>query len=535
LRPRPLTARPFLLALVLAALGDVSSPQQLTHSQQETVLKIQQFIKNHQFTEARAIIREAQKQFGDGSLDNLRGVVDIQEGDWRAAERDFRRAIRRSPKSTAAYLNLGRLYQEHSAHDSASMQKALDVYRAVLSYEHGNEEANYQAAVLLMGLHEYKESLTNLTRLSETTQDSTQVLAIRCADQAGIGDRRAADETAARLTTLIDFSEDDLRAALPVLISSSRDDLIIKFFESIASRVPLSSTGLRALGLAYERSNRLTDAKTTLEKSTTDQRFTVAVLLDLTRVARKQKDYAGALGYLAHARDLDPGDATLHYYFGLVCLEMNLLAEAQKAFGVALQLQPNNPDYNYAMGTVTAFSQDPAQATTYFKKYMSLKPNDPKGKLAVGAAFFRAKNYDAAEPALRESVAFSETAPTAHYYLGRIARVRDEPDKAIEELKVALSSDPKNPDVLAELGQCHLMKRDYNAAEEDLQRALAINPDHYAANFNLMTLYTRTGDPRKEALAKHFEELKSRVWSENQEFMRMLEVRPIEGLSGLGR
>jgi tetratricopeptide (TPR) repeat protein len=113
--------------------------------------------------------------------------------------------------------------------------------------------------------------------------------------------------------------------------------------------------------------------------------------------------------------------------------------------------------------------------------------------------------------------------------------VRDEPDKAIEELKVALSSDPKNPDVLAELGQCHLMKRDYNAAEEDLQRALAINPDHYAANFNLMTLYTRTGDPRKEALAKHFEELKSRVWSENQEFMRMLEVRPIEGLSGLGR
>jgi tetratricopeptide (TPR) repeat protein len=474
------------------------------------------------------MILDAQKLFADGSLDNLRGVVDLKEGDWESAERDFKQAIRRSPRLTAPYLNLGRLYQEKAASDIAYFQKALDIYRTVLSYDRGNEEANYQAAVLFMGRHEYKQSLTNLARLSERTHDTAQVLAIRCADQVGIGNRSAADQLAERLILRADFSEDDLGTALPVLISGSRDDLVIKLFESIAKRTPPSSAGLRALGLAYERSGRLADARATLERSTTDQKYTVTVLMDLARIARKQKDYLGALGYLAHARDLNPGDASLHYYFGLVCLDMNLLAEAQKAFDGALHLQPNNPDYNYAMGTVTAFSQDPAQATTYFKKYILLKPNDPKGKLAVGAAFFRAKNYDAAEPVLKESLAFSETAPTAHYYLGRIARVRDEPEKAIEELKVALSSDPKNPDTLAELGQCHLMKKEYNAAEEDLQRALAINPDHYAANFNLMTLYTRTGNPRKEMVARHFEELKSRVWSENQEFMRMLELRPMK-------
>jgi len=57
----------------------------------------------------------------------------------------------------------------------------------------------------------------------------------------------------------------------------------------------------------------------------------VSSLLELARVAHKQRDYQGALGYLAHARDLEPGNASLHYDFGLVCLDLNLVAEARNS------------------------------------------------------------------------------------------------------------------------------------------------------------------------------------------------------------
>jgi hypothetical protein len=41
-------------------------------------------------------------------------------------------------------------------------------------------------------------------------------------------------------------------------------------------------------------------------------------------------------------------------------------------------------------------------------------------------------------------------------------------------------------------------------------------------------LYRRTKDPRQEAQAKRFEELKKLLVEKSQEFLRIVEVRPIE-------
>src|SRR5262249_3882805 len=147
----------------------------------------------------------------------------------------------------------------------------------------------------------------------------------------------------------------------------------------------------------------------------TKETLSVPLLLELARVAHKQRDYQGALGYLAHARDLEPNNAKLHYYFGLVCVDLNLVAEAGNSFEKAVKLEPDNPAYNYAMGATPAYRHDPAEAVPYFEKYLKSKPQDPRAKLALGDALFRAKDYDAALPWLTEAVKFPETAAAAHY------------------------------------------------------------------------------------------------------------------------
>lgn len=50
--------------------------------------------------------------------------------------------------------------------------------------------------------------------------------------------------------------------------------------------------------------------------------------MDLARVADKQTDYTGALGYITHARDLDPRNPAIHFFFGMVSMKENLLEEA---------------------------------------------------------------------------------------------------------------------------------------------------------------------------------------------------------------
>jgi len=491
------------------------------------ILEIQRLFTQGDLAGARKLLDQASKRFpADAGLDNLHGVIEAQEGNYAAAERSFRRAVARDRKFTGAYLNLGRLYQERSADDSQVLTKALDVYGRVLQYEPANAEANYQCAALLMRKGAYQPSLDRLSRLPAKVQEGAQALSIGCADYAGLGRGELANEMARRLIAHPDFSEPDVSAILPALTGSRRDDLSVELLEGLRKRRSLSPALTRGLGLAYERTGKLAEARATLEQSVSGDRPSAALLVDLARVAHKQRDYQGALGYLAHARDLGPSDAGLHYFFGLVCLDLNLVAEARAAFDRAVKIEPENPAYNYALGAASTFRHDPAEAIPYFEKYVRLKPQDARGKLALGAALVRARQYDAATRALTEAAKVSETATTAHYYLGCVARQNGRLDDAIQELQQALKARPDYADALAELGQSYLMKREYEQAGKLLRRALEIAPDHYAANFNLLTLYARTKDERETAQSARFEEVKKLREEKAQEFLRMIEVRP---------
>jgi tetratricopeptide (TPR) repeat protein len=516
-----------ILIFCLIVNGRIYSQQEGKDAREQQVLQIQQLLAQGDRAQARKLLSEAAKQFpADAGFDNLLGIIEAQEGDYQAAEKSFKRAVTREPRFTGAYLNLGRLYQEHSAADTEALPKALNVYQQVLQYDPNHAEANYQSATLLMRKGAYQASLDHLARLPAETRNSAQALSISCADFAGLGNRERTDEMAGRLIAHPDFSELDVSPILTALTNSRRYDVTIKLLEGLQKRQPLSPGLMHHLGLAYEHTGKLVEARTTLERSVTGERPSMSLLLSLARIAHKQQDYQGALGYLAHARDLEPDNASLHYFFGLVCVDLNLVAEARNSFEKAVRLEPDNPSYNYAMGAASAFRHDPSEAIPYFEKYIRLKPQDPRGKLALGAALFRAKEYDAAARSLLEAIKSPETSTTAHYYLGSIARQNGKLDEAIRELEQAIKATPDYPDALAELGQCYLMRKDYEMAEKYLRRALEINPNHYGANFNLLTLYARTKDGREAAQSRRFEEIKKLREDKTQEFLRMVEVRP---------
>jgi len=52
-------------------------------------------------------------------------------------------------------------------------------------------------------------------------------------------------------------------------------------------------------------------------------------------------------------------------------------------------------------------------------------------------------------------------------------------------------------------------EKEYEPAGKLLRRALEINPNHYAANFNLLTSYARAKDRREAAQAARFEDVKN--------------------------
>jgi tetratricopeptide (TPR) repeat protein len=496
---------------------------------EQRILQIQELMQQGDLSEARKLLSRSKKEFPvDPGFDNLLGIIEAQEKNYKAAEAAFLRAIARAPKFTNAYLNLGRLYQQNPAADAEALPKALQTYQKVLRYQPDNLEANYQASVLLQLRGDYRASLDRLSRLPEDYRRSAQSLSLYCANYAGLGDRARAGQTADVLIKHPDFSEADVNSILPTLAKAQANDLSVKLLEALIGRDLGSPEAMHRLGLLYEHlsGDRLDEARAMLEKSATAGKSLVGLLIDLARIAHKQRDYQGALGYLAHARDLDPQNAGIHYFFGMVCIDLNLGAEAHTALGKAVNIEPDNPRYNFAMGFVASHRRNPEEAIPYLEKYLRQTPGDPRARLMIGMAYFRSKNFEAANTALKEAVKNSETVAPARYYLGSIARQENRVDDAVRELEQALQVRPDYADALAELGQCRLQQRDYVNAEKSLRRALEIDPQHYNANFNLLTLYSRTKDPRAVEQATKFEQIKKKREEKAQDFLRAIEVRP---------
>ncbi len=515
--------RAVLLAVILE-VGSLCQTPAKQSAKEQTILDIQQLFQQNDWTAARAALTAALKRYpGDAGIENLRGILEARSGNYRAAEQAFMAAIARSPRFTGAYLNLGRLYQEHSASDPQALSKALKTYQGLLRYQPDNAEANYQCAVLLQGMENTSASVPYLQRLPVQYQSVANVLALYCAAYIVTGDRARTGDAVSRLIAHPELSEPDVLSALPTLVKHERADLAIRLLEELQRRALASPETLRQLGLLYEQQNQLAHARSALEKAGAP---TVPLLLDLARVAFAERDYKATLGYLAHAHDLEPKRAQIHYLFGETCIRMELVAEAHLAFVKAVELEPEKAEYNYAAGAAAAYLRDPAEAIPYFRKYLRLRPNDAQGRLMLGAVFFKNRDYAAARAELQPALADKRTASNAHYYLGRIARQEGQLPEAVRALQKAIELEPKHAAAFAELGQCRLQQRDYPVAEKTLQQALAIDADNYVANFNLLQLYSRTKDPREAAQAARFEEIKQRRTEKEQDFLRAIEARP---------
>jgi tetratricopeptide (TPR) repeat protein len=525
------------LLILMAVLSPFAFPapvQDKGASYRQAVLSIQREIEANNLDGASALITSASKEFpSDGGIENLLGVVEIQRGHVSGARQAFSAAIRHDPRLAAAYLNLSRIDMQAAASDLVARNEALRLSEKVLQLQPASDEANYQIAAILNWTQSYSASLEHLARLSASARAQIGAEALLCADEAALGHREAADRAAASLAANTDLTEQDANTCLPSLRAAHRADLIESIFAAAAARQPLSFSGLRILGLAQEAEGKLEQARATLESAFVADSRSAAVLVDLTRIAETAKDYQGALGYLAHARELQPADASLPYEFGSICIKLGLYAESRKAIAEAVRLAPDNPEYNFGMGTVVSFSQDPSEALPYLEKYHALRSRDPEGILELGTTCFRAKDFDSAVKWLKQVIADPKTSPDAYFYLGRIARQEGHLDEATDDLKRSLALRPDHPDVLAELGQICVTTRSYPAAQSYFERAIRLDRDNYSANFGLLQLYARTYDERREQQAKRFDEIKDKKEEQEREMMRVIEIRPDGGPSNL--
>ena len=331
---------------------------------------IQETIAAGNLAGAMQSVLDALKQYPkEAGLYNLRGVIHAKQEELPAARTDFERAVRLDPKLVPAWQNLSRACQLLTGSDPAAAACAIDGWEHVLGMLPADTEARLSLATVYEWQGKFAESLRHLQRLPEGELSRPPVLVLRCADSAGLG-RPDQVDACARLAKVEDFTDADAASVFPVLQSAKAAPIVVTLVETLDKRGGASAASLQHLAVAYEQLNRNEDARKILDRVALLEPNNPRHLIELARLAYVSSDREGALGYLAHARDLTPNDAQIHFLFGLIAMQMDLPVEARRSLERAVALDPHNPRYNYALGSAVLNSRDASESVVRRKFWL---------------------------------------------------------------------------------------------------------------------------------------------------------------------
>ncbi len=516
-----------ILVIAGLAAGLWGVPQGVRPAVDPVVQQARALLQQGHAAAAAALLHgELERHPGEADLLDLAGVAEAQLGHHARAEKDLLAAIEAGPDLAGAYLNLGQLYQQEGAG-----KKALEVYTRLLRRQPDNPEAHYESAVLWLHAGQAQEALRHLRQLPADAREHSQVAAAVCSARAVLHDAQA-EACVCHWLSLGDFSAQDATAALPFLHDAGARAAERMLLQALAERnAATPEQQIRLATLDGEMGDDRT-ARALLDRLAVSRPHPFPLLMQLAEIADRQQDFKGALGYLAHARDLEPQNAAVHFFFGMECVRLKLMEEAWRSLQKAVALAPENPFYNYALGAVILQRRNPDDAVRYFEKYHQLRPHDVHGAFALGAACFATQDYPRARRLLQPLTTLPATAAGAWYLLGRMDLAGGHDGPAETELRHALQTNPRMADAAAHLGLVLLRQHRDAEAAQALRQALGIDPENYVANYQLLLLYRKTHDSRAGQQATRLQELQKARISEQQEFYRVIRIDPGGGLAG---
>ena len=200
-----------------------------------------------------------------------------------------------------------------------------------------------------------------------------------------------------------------------------------------------------------------------------------------------QKDYANAFEAFQRALQLDPNSTRTRNNLGNVYVAQEKLGRAEKEFREVLRLDPGNRDGNYNLGLVLMAKGAPSESITHF---LRVRPLNIATRFNLTRAYLRAGRTSDGLKGARELSAENERDVQLHFTLGVLLASEKQYRAAQLELEKANALQPETLEILYNLGQAYLRSGAYAKAELVLNRALKLKPDSPETLYLMAQVYS---------------------------------------------
>jgi tetratricopeptide (TPR) repeat protein len=209
-------------------------------------------------------------------------------------------------------------------------------------------------------------------------------------------------------------------------------------------------------------------------------------------VCSNENDYPHALEAFQHALKLDSNSTKARNNLGNLYVVQAKIALAEKEFRTVLRLDPANRDGNYNLGLLLVAKGAAAEAIPHFQR---VRPPSVESRLNLIRAYFQAGRT---AEGLKLATALSAESPDdvrEHFTLGVLLASAQQYRAAQFELEKANALQPETWEILYNLGQAYLRGGEYSKAEPVLARALKLKPDSADTLYLLAQVYVEQARP----------------------------------------
>jgi tetratricopeptide (TPR) repeat protein len=203
-------------------------------------------------------------------------------------------------------------------------------------------------------------------------------------------------------------------------------------------------------------------------------------------VETNEKDYPNAALAFQQALKLAPHSTGTLNNLGNLYVAQRKLDLAETEFRKVLRLEPGNRDGNYNLGLVLLTKNLPAEAIVHF---LRVHPLDNATRFNLARAYLRAGKTAEGLKMASQLSAENQTDVQLHFTLGVMLASEKQYRAAQLELERADALQPETADILYNLGQVCLRTGDTAKAELALNRALKLKPDSPEALYILAQVY----------------------------------------------
>jgi tetratricopeptide (TPR) repeat protein len=228
----------------------------------------------------------------------------------------------------------------------------------------------------------------------------------------------------------------------------------------------------------------------------------VAVLRQLAAAAISN-DPEKALAHLVRTKELAPADPDVLFEFAMAALRLTLHEDAARALVEAMARRPDEPKFLYALARARMGSGDLNEAERLFRRYTELHPEDATGHFGLGYVLAGLKRNEAARAAFERSLALRPEQTESNYQLGLLDMADGNHDAAVARFGKALARYRDHAGALLGMGRVYFIRKQYDAARQNLERVVELEPGQQQAHYYLSMTYARLGN--KEAAAREAE------------------------------